>query len=219
MGHNGLYKKLIVYLYNLINYKIIMSAPEGNQNAKKWNLTDKQNKFCREYIIDLNATQAAIRAGYSKKTARSQGQRLLINVDIQEFISFLKQNTAKKLEITHEMLTAEWAKMAFSSFSNLHNTWIERKDFEDLKKENPAILDCIQEIVTQLRTTKDSDGDLSENEYVKIKLYSKTTALENLGKHIDYYNADNKSKSQITPVIVTSSEHSKKEIDKLINGQ
>lgn len=49
-------------------------------------LTEKQKLFVSEYLIDLNATQAAIRAGYSEKTARSQGQRLLTNVDIKTYI-------------------------------------------------------------------------------------------------------------------------------------
>ena len=44
-------------------------APENNQNARKWNLNEKQKKFCREFIIDFNGTQAAIRAGYSKKNS------------------------------------------------------------------------------------------------------------------------------------------------------
>ena len=47
------------------------------------NLSLKQKRFCDEYLIDLNATQAAIRAGYSKKTAASQGERLLRKVEIQ----------------------------------------------------------------------------------------------------------------------------------------
>lgn len=50
-------------------------------------LTDKQKKFVEEYLIDLNATQSAIRAGYSPKTANEQGARLLANVSIQEAIS------------------------------------------------------------------------------------------------------------------------------------
>ena len=49
-------------------------------------LTEKQKKFVDEYLIDLNATQAAMRAGYSEKTARSIGQRLLTNVDIQKYM-------------------------------------------------------------------------------------------------------------------------------------
>ncbi len=49
-------------------------------------LTLKQQRFADEYIISGNATRSAINAGYSKKTAKSQGQRLLTNVDIQEFV-------------------------------------------------------------------------------------------------------------------------------------
>lgn len=49
-------------------------------------MTDKQRKFCDEYLIDCNGTQAAIRAGYSKKTAYSQGERLLKNVEVKNYI-------------------------------------------------------------------------------------------------------------------------------------
>ena len=63
-------------------------------------LNSKHKRFCEEYVIDLNATQAAIRAGYSKKTARSQGQRLLTNVDIQNFIQTLKAEVAERNNIT-----------------------------------------------------------------------------------------------------------------------
>lgn len=62
-------------------------------------LTPKKEMFCREYIIDLNATRAAIRAGYSEATARSQGNRLLTNVDVQERIQSLKVERESKLEI------------------------------------------------------------------------------------------------------------------------
>jgi len=56
-------------------------------------LTAKQQRFCDEYLIDLNATQAAIRAGYSKKTAAEQGARLLVNVKVQ---SCLKERMDEK---------------------------------------------------------------------------------------------------------------------------
>ena len=56
-------------------------------------LTDKQQRFCDEYLIDLNATQAAIRAGYSEKTAYSQGQRLLKHVEVKTYI---EQRMAEK---------------------------------------------------------------------------------------------------------------------------
>lgn len=66
-------------------------------------LTEKQEAFIREYIIDLNATQAAIRAGYSEKTATEQGSRLLTNVKVRARIEELQNERAEKLK-----LNAEW---------------------------------------------------------------------------------------------------------------
>nr|WP_306821426.1 terminase small subunit [Providencia rettgeri] len=62
-------------------------------------LTDKQDMFCREYLVDLNATQAAIRAGYSEKTANAQAGRLLVNVSVQERIQELKSERGERLEV------------------------------------------------------------------------------------------------------------------------
>jgi phage terminase small subunit len=67
-----------------------------NQMNSLENLTPKQKKFCQEYLVDLNATKAAIRAGYSEKTAKSQGQRLLTNVDLQEYLHFLMDERAQR---------------------------------------------------------------------------------------------------------------------------
>lgn len=62
-------------------------------------LTAKQLAFCNEYLIDLNATQAAIRAGYSEKTAQEQSSRLLSNVIISDFIQSKMDKRAEKTEI------------------------------------------------------------------------------------------------------------------------
>ena len=59
-------------------------------------LNEKQKMFCEEYIIDLNATQSAIRAGYSEKTAYSIGQRLLKKVEVQIYIDVLMEQ--KKID-------------------------------------------------------------------------------------------------------------------------
>jgi phage terminase small subunit len=63
-------------------------------------LNDKQKRFCQEYIIDLNAAQAAIRAGYSKHTARTIGQQLLTKLDAQEYVKELKAGVQEKYLIT-----------------------------------------------------------------------------------------------------------------------
>lgn len=65
-------------------------------------LTPKQAEFCRQYLIDLNATQAAIRAGYSVKTAKEQAARLLTNVNIQSEISQMQVAREKRTEITQD---------------------------------------------------------------------------------------------------------------------
>lgn len=75
-------------------------------------LTDRQARFCEEYLIDLNATHAAIRAGYSEKTANEQGARLLANVSVQEKIAELKAELAKRTEMTQDSVIQELAAVA-----------------------------------------------------------------------------------------------------------
>ena len=75
------------------------------------NLTPKQQRFVEEYLIDLNATQAAIRAGYSEKTANEQGSRLLANVSISEAIAEAKNKRAERTEITQDYVLSNIQKV------------------------------------------------------------------------------------------------------------
>lgn len=75
-------------------------------------LTDRQARFCEEYLIDLNATQAAIRAGYSEKTANRIASELLSKLDIQEKITELKGERAKRTEMTQDSVIQELAAVA-----------------------------------------------------------------------------------------------------------
>lgn len=78
---------------------------EGKSTSKgvgKSKLTDKQQRFVEEYLIDLNATQAAIRAGYAEKTANREGSRLLSNVDIQEAIQEAQNKRAERVNVTQD---------------------------------------------------------------------------------------------------------------------
>lgn len=84
----------------------------NNRSGGKKKLTAKQDKFCREYLVDLNATQAAIRAGYSAKTAAVAASRLLINVNIQERIQTKQNKLAEKTEITQEYIVNNLKKVA-----------------------------------------------------------------------------------------------------------
>lgn len=76
-------------------------------------LSPQQLRFVQEYLVDLNATQAAVRAGYSEKTAKQQGSRLLTNVDIAAAVAAQQEKRAEKTEITANMVLEELAMLAF----------------------------------------------------------------------------------------------------------
>ena len=96
---------------------------------------NKQEQFAKEYLIDLNATQAAIRAGYSSKTAYSQGQRLLKNVEIQTRISELMNERSRRTEITADRVIQEIAKIAFSDIGE-YMTWDQDGNITMLSSDN-----------------------------------------------------------------------------------
>ena len=81
-------------------------------HENKYNLTPKQLLFCHEYIKDLNATQAVVRAGYSKKTARIIAAQNLSKLNIQRFLSELISNRFKLCDLKAEMIIEEYIKIA-----------------------------------------------------------------------------------------------------------
>lgn len=85
----------------------------------KVKLTNKQILFCKEYIIDFNATRAAIAAGYSKKTATVIGGENLAKPYIQEYLSYAMKKRAEKTEVTAEKVVLELAKIGFSNQHDL----------------------------------------------------------------------------------------------------
>lgn len=76
-------------------------------------LTDKQKRFCEEYVIDLNATQAAIRAGYSEKTANEQGSQNLAKLSIQAYITELQKEIRSRNDISVDMLVERLKQIGF----------------------------------------------------------------------------------------------------------
>jgi phage terminase small subunit len=150
-------------------------------------LTEKQKIFCREYIVDWNATQAAIKAGYSEKTSGAIGWENLRKPEIQAYIEHIQKDLEKIAGISRLKVIQEHQKLAFSSIAHLHDTWMTRKEFEKLTTEQK---DSISEISTQLKTTRNEDGSLSENEYVKVKLFDKQKSLDSISKMLGYNEPD-----------------------------
>lgn len=148
-------------------------------------LNDAQKKFCEEYIYDFNGGRAYQSAypNVKKEAARAAASRLLTNVNIQAYIKHLQSNLAEITGLTKYKMLKELEKIAMSSMAHLHNTWVERKAFDQLTEDQKA---CIQEISTQQRTDRGEDGKLRVNEYVKIKLYDKHKSIEMINKMLGY---------------------------------
>ena len=162
-------------------------------------LTDKQRLFCEEYLIDLNATQAAIRAGYSERTAAAQAARLLTNVKVQEYIQKRKRDRVERTEITQDRVLQELAVIAFSNAAD-YAAVVEKQVMLTLEDGNqigavdddgkPLMYRTVEPVLTQ---------DLTENQKralavikkgrdgFEVKPYDKIRALELLGKHIGMF--------------------------------
>lgn len=138
-------------------------------------MTNKQEKFCQEYMIDLNATQAAIRAGYSPKTAREQAARLLSKVNIQGRIEQLQAEQSRRTGISADRVLRELAKVAFANAGDIIDADATLK--EDASPDDLAAVQSVR--------VKVFGQDGVERE---IKLADKLKALDLLGRHIGLFS-------------------------------
>lgn len=155
--------------------------------AKPGELTEKQKIFCREYILDWNATRAAKAAGYSESTAYSIGSENLTKPEIQSYLTEIQKDLEKIAGISRLRIVQELEKIAFSSIAHLHLTWVTRKEFEELTDNQKA---AIQQIETQTKTLFTETGNKFEVEFVKIKLHDKLKAVDTLNKMLGYCEPD-----------------------------
>lgn len=157
-------------------------------------LTNKQKRFVEEYLIDLNATQAAIRAGYSVDSAREIGCENLTKPNIKQAIAVQMAERSKRTGVNQDRVLLEIAKMAFVNIDDVLNlSTAEIK--EDALKENLA---CIQSV------------KIKPNEFGterEVKLYDKRANLELLGKHLGMFK---------DRVEVSGLENEKSKLDNLI---
>lgn len=138
-------------------------------------LTDKQEMFCREYLIDLNATQAAIRAGYSEKTARASGCENLTKPDIQNRIAELKADRNEQVSVDAAYVLRRLIEIDEMDVLDILNANGELKPIKDWPKAWRTTLSGMD--VTEM--AGDAAGLLK-----KIKWPDKVKNLELLGKHV-----------------------------------
>ena len=150
-------------------------------------LNEKQLAFVREYAVDSNATQAAIRAGYSEKTAYSQGSRLLKHVEVKEALQARGVAALARLQVTEDMTLQELAVIAFSNIQDFLE-WDAEAGSLVVKPSAQIprhLAGAIESIEDQVLTTTNKDGTRTYTRHKqKVKLYNK---LDALGKLAEYF--------------------------------
>lgn len=141
-------------------------------------MTKKQKRFIEEYLVDLNATQAAIRAGYSPDTAGSIGSENLKKPEIRACIEKAIAERSKRTGINQDRIVMELAKIALLNPKGLVN-FDEATIKEDAADEDVA---AVASVRVKRFPTKDGEGVERE-----VKMYDKTKALELLGRHLGMF--------------------------------
>lgn len=136
-------------------------------------MTPRQSRFVEEYLIDLNGTQAAIRAGYSAKTANEQAARLLANASVREAVAERRASLSKVAEVTQERIVAEYARMAFYDPASIAGQPMRGpQDIPNLPEEVRRAI---------VGWGWDKMGNFT------LKLADKNSALTNLGRHLGMF--------------------------------
>lgn len=162
-------------------------------------LTDKQKKFADEYLIDLNATQAALRAGYSERTARFIGAENLKKPNIQAYITERQKAREKRTEITQDMVLREIANIAFADITAYVKV-VEKDMTVEIDGQLIPVLDengqpmkykTVEPVLTDELTEEQKKAlaviQKGRDGFI-IKTYDKMAALEKLGKHLGMWD-------------------------------
>ena len=152
-------------------------AGKAAKSASK--LTAKQEIFCKEYLIDLNGTQAAIRAGYSEKTAEQQASRMLLNVKVQNRVSELKEVRNAQLDVDGTYVLKrliEWDQLDVLDILTDTGSFKPISEWPKVWRTSISAMD--------VSTLMKQEEDI-ETRIMKVKWPDKVKNLELIGKHVD----------------------------------
>jgi phage terminase small subunit len=173
-------------------------------------LSPKQEQFCREYMVDLNGTQAAIRAGYSPKTANEQAAALLAKPSIKSRISELQEVREKRTCITADRVLKEYAKLAFFDPRKLFDEDGNPVRITELDDETAAAVAGFEVNTVLLK------DEVAEQEAVgsgisrkdacstirKYKIADKKGALDSIGRHLGMFHENQRPPDTAQPMVV-----------------
>ncbi len=141
-------------------------------------MTPRQQRFVEEYLVDLNATQAAIRAGYSKTRADARGSKLLGQEDVAAAVEAAMSRRAVRTAITADRILVELGRIAFADPRDCV-TW--GPNGVEVKSSDELSIDAAR-AVAEVSETRTKTGGTT-----KIKLHDKIGALEKIGRHLGLF--------------------------------
>lgn len=154
------------------------------KTAKNGRLTDKQAAFVQEYIVCLNATEAALRAGYKPKNAKSLGYQVLQKPHVQTAIQRAMDKRARRTEIEADAVLQELAKIAFLDIRQAFDEKGRLKDIQEIPEDVARSIAGIEQFIEFGGRGEDREAFGITK---KIKLIEKTKALELLGRHLKLF--------------------------------
>ena len=148
-------------------------------------LNARQQRFVEEYLVDLNGSQAAIRAGYSSSSAKEIASQNLTKPEIQEAITEARAKMAERTQITQDMVLKEFARLGFHDIRTLFDEQERLKPISQLTRDQAAAVSSIK-VVTKVLPSK--DGQPADVEYIhEIKVWDKTASLTQIGRHLGMF--------------------------------
>lgn len=159
-------------------------------------LTDKQKRFCQEYVIDLNGTQAAIRAGYSRKTANEIAAQNLAKLSVKAEIGKLRAEIAERNNVTVDYLIRGLKSIADDDISKYFEAKVLKRGLRLQLSKSFPIID--KKNIKKLQFNKKGE--------VTIEMYSRLEAMVQLGRHIGFFNNEQTTEKQIMAILTKAHE-------------
>lgn len=172
-------------------------------------LNEKQQIFAREYLVDRNATRAAIAAGYKPKTATQAGSRLLRNVKVQAFISSCAEKIFNNLDVSAEKVLRGLAELAFYDPRKMFRADGTLKSILEMDDPSAMALCAIDVHTTQETEEKtDKDGESSEPAVTsktitsKVRMANRGENLERLGRYFKLFGSNDANPPATVRVLI-----------------
>jgi len=161
-----------------------------DQSTENIELKIEYRIFCENYIYDWNATRA-YRVAYPESSipaAASSSYELLRKPEIKQYITAIQADLEKLAGISRLQIILNHLKIVNCSITNFHNTWITRKEFDQVSEDDKYAIQQI-EYQTRMESNPIADGPAIQVDFVKLKLYDRQKSMDALNKMLGYDEA------------------------------